>query len=508
MMKPFFCFIACFLLLSCTRERIDDIILYARPSFSDFELVNITKSDRYKCVCDTSNIYANISSWDNDDLIVANFSGNYKQVIRNSVEIKDGIDTLDINQIIKYDLVGNNGDSCHYEIVVQVGACLPRFSIITKDKQSVSSKNDYIDCSIKIDACPLYGVFELEGAIKGRGNATWSNYPKKPYKIKLSQKAGLLGQPKNKDWVLLADYCDKSLLRTSFMVETAKLCGLKYNVFYQHVELFINDTYLGTYILTDQIEKAKERVNIESDGYIFEDDLYFNSEKLWFTTEINKYNYSFKYPNADKEEIVYNDENYIFITQFMNNLETTLYSNEFDDPNKGYRQFIDVDSWARWYLAAEIVGNYEPNLFYVLNSKNDKLEMYPMWDAEWSLGLAARGGDYYGWHLPPHDSPYDIFIWRNSKYFDRLFEDEYFRNYVNAVWDEIKSNIPDLLLRIEEIKESIKFSQKRNFDKWDILGKYISVGLVTFNSWEEEVAYTEDFFRKRVEWLDENLSKY
>ena len=59
-----------------------------------------------------------------------------------------------------------------------------------------------------------------EFSIKVRGNAT-AYYPKRPYKLKLPKKANLLSEDplnatenKDKNWVLLAGYCDKPLLRT------------------------------------------------------------------------------------------------------------------------------------------------------------------------------------------------------------------------------------------------------------------------------------------------------
>ena len=50
--------------------------------------------------------------------------------------------------------------------------------------------------------------------IRGRGNSTWG-WPKKPYKIKLAEDAQLLGMTAETDeWVLLANYADRTGLRT------------------------------------------------------------------------------------------------------------------------------------------------------------------------------------------------------------------------------------------------------------------------------------------------------
>ena len=88
--------------------------------------------------------------------------------------------------------------------------------------ENVKSKYDYIKADIKIYNSLEHEVIESTGKIKGRGNYSWREYPKKPYKIKFSEKQSPFGFPENKDWVLLAEYCDKSLLRTAYMCEVSK----------------------------------------------------------------------------------------------------------------------------------------------------------------------------------------------------------------------------------------------------------------------------------------------
>lgn len=65
--------------------------------------------------------------------------------------------------------------------------------------------------------------------IKGRGNSTW-NYPKKPYQIKLADKADLLetGEAPESTWVLLANYCDETLLHNTLTYALAQDFGLAF----------------------------------------------------------------------------------------------------------------------------------------------------------------------------------------------------------------------------------------------------------------------------------------
>ena len=386
---------------------------------------------------------------------------------------------------------------------------IPIIEISTENSQPVESKEKYIKGSIKVVNSLNLGEEIIDSCqIRGRGNATWKDYPKKPYKIKFYNKQGLFGFPANKDWVLLAEYCDKSLLRTAYMCEVSKAVGIDYTVNYQHVELVLNDEYLGVYVLTDQVEKAKNRVKVEEDGYFIEDDSYYHEEPLFFTSSLG-YNYTFKYPNSEKGKIIENDDNFNFIKDGINDIEKALQL--IPEDCETYKNLIDIESFAKWYVVAEVTGNWEPNLFYVLNNKGGKLKMQPIWDAEWSLGIACKGNELRpdGWYLYPHDSPSDIYIWKERKYFQYLFKDPAFVNEVYNVWQVFKRSVEGVKDKIRLKQREIQIAQETNFAKWTILGKYINaVMLVALPTWEEEVEYAASFFNnlKSASNLNGNLN--
>jgi hypothetical protein len=275
------------------------------------------------------------------------------------------------------------------------------------------------------------------------------------------------------------------MLRTSYGFELAQLAGLPWTPRRQHVELFMNGAYQGTYLMCEQVEAATNRANVQEDGFLFERDNYWNMEPLHFTT-IKGHHYTFKYP--DTEDIAQGDPNYLFIRDWMNAFETDLYSAHFTDPATGYRRHIDVESFARWYLVQETLGNIDTNPYFALESRSGKLKVYPVWDFEWSLGLAAAGAN--GWAQPPTISPVEQFYWRNNVYYDRLFQDPYFANLVKERWTQMKTEwLPALETKIKELKDELRYAQKENFTRWPILGRYISVGLVKFSTWEEETDY-------------------
>jgi hypothetical protein len=383
---------------------------------------------------------------------------------------------------------------------------IPVVRISVENGANITSKETYRNISLTISEDDVV-LLDAAGRAKGRGNATWVNYPKKPYKVKFDEKQSPFGFPSNKDWTLLAEYCDKSFLRTAYMHELARLVDFPYIINYRHVQLYMNDNYMGMYILADQVEKKSNRVNIEDDGFLFENDNHWSQEPLNFRTSRKGYYYTFKYPDPEDGEIAKGDENYNFISGFMADVESALYGENFKDPVNGYRKYLDVSTFVKWFLVQELTGNYDPNMYYVLPSRNSKLQIGPIWDAEWSLGLAYTADEYSGWASLPTKPDSEQGIWTERKYFGRLFEDPYFVDQVVQAWGELQTKLPELRSKIAAVADSISEDQEQNFVKWDILDKYVSVDLVCNYTWEGEVQYAAEFFEKRVDYMNRKLQQ-
>ncbi len=151
----------------------------------------------------------------------------------------------------------------------------------------------YEDCLITLEDGENNVLLSgAEAAVKVRGNWT-TNYDKKPLRIKFSEKQNMLGLndgAEMKNWVLLAEYKDASMLRnkTAFSIAGELLSedGL-YASDAEFVEVYINGNYWGVYLLAEQQQINSDRVDItkaEKDyegtdiGYFLEFDGYFYSE--------------------------------------------------------------------------------------------------------------------------------------------------------------------------------------------------------------------------------------
>ena len=97
--------------------------------------------------------------------------------------------------------------------------------------------------------------------IKGRGNSTWQ-MEKKPYNIKLDSKENLFGMGKTKKWSLIANHGDPSLIRNVLAYQAAENAGMPYTPQFTPVDVYINNDYMGSYLLTTRIGVDGSNVDI------------------------------------------------------------------------------------------------------------------------------------------------------------------------------------------------------------------------------------------------------
>ena len=153
---------------------------------------------------------------------------------------------------------------------VSTSGSLPVLYIQTENNTPITSKEDYLNATYYLDAMGINGYESIGSAatpltmeIKGRGNYTWRDFDKKPYRIKLSDKQPLLGMTKSKHFALLAHADDsKGFMRNAIGFELARLIGMAWTPNAKPVELVLNGDYRGLYFLTETIRVDKDRVNI------------------------------------------------------------------------------------------------------------------------------------------------------------------------------------------------------------------------------------------------------
>lgn len=385
-----------------------------------------------------------------------------------------------------------------YKVNVVGYTGLPIMSINTENDAPITSKEDYVKATISVtsqqgnDTDSNLDTTAVK--IKGRGNSTWG-LPKKPYKLKFDDKVSLFGEAKNKEWVLLANYTDKTLLRNATALHMGEISNLSWTPCSHFVELYLNHHYMGTYQLTEQIKIGKDRVNVTDDGYLLEVDAKPDVDDVTFTTTRSGQPYNIKDPDIEK-----GSERYNWIQQHIQHIEDNLYSDNYLSDDSYYKKYVDIESFADWYLINEITKNNDACMFsscYMNVDAKGTLRMGPIWDFDISLGNINYNGNM---------TPEGFWI-KNSYFISRMFDDPSFTSLVRTRFDYFKSHINEIYNWINQRSEYLKYSAVENNNVWETLYKDTWPNYAVVGTYQNEVVYMKSFLKKRMEWLDENLPK-
>ena len=395
---------------------------------------------------------------------------------------------------------------------------IPVVRIKTKNGAGIHDKKNYVDGTITItDPEKMYSdvtEFTADMGIRGRGNSTWG-FPKKPWKVKLDEKASLLGMPADKEWALLANYADRTLLRNIVAMKLSEICGFSWTPRMRSVEVYLNDKYQGVYTLCEHNKVSKDRVNIEvvgegdnsgdavTGGYYLEIEEQQDETTCWWTSMNVPMMFS------DPEEPT--DAQYEYVTGLFDEFETALESDDFADPLLGYSNYINVDSFINYFIVQELTKNPDGNLrksSFITKERGKKMEMYHVWDFDLTLGNCgyfpgAVGNGPDGFWVKDYGQG-DRY---KGGWFYRLFQDPAFVDAVQTRWNELLPELKKIPEFIDEQAFIIKPARERNFKVWNINESVFWVNFPSLGSYEAELDYLKKFYTERLQWLTTEINK-
>jgi hypothetical protein len=414
---------------------------------------------------------------------------------------KSGITVNDFSKPLTYTYTNSKGEAKNFKVLIANFTGLPIFYLTTASP--VVSEDDYVTGNLNANVNgqfdPLSSNISLN--IKGRGNSTW-NMPKKPYRIKFNSKQALLGLTAAKNWVLLANYSDKTLLRNALALDMGHQFLADFTPHYRFVEVVMNGVYLGNYMLTEQVEIKSGRVAINEltaddtddaaigGGYLLELDQRLDSDYYFYS------NWGLPFTIKDPDDITNKQLDYIH--SYVQQTEDAIFAENFDDPVNGYAKYINVDSFINWYLVKELMKDNDAadysSIFYY-KDLNGKLGMGPVWDFDLAAGNCdySQAGDPTGWWV------------RNTRWFSRLFQDPVFQAKVKTRWEELQPNLALALANIDQNAAYINLSQQQNFTTWDILNTYVWPNAEVAGSYPGEIEYLKAWLKTRIQWMNANM---
>ena len=414
------------------------------------------------------------------------------------------------------------------------------------------------------DSTVLIGNAEAD--VRVRGNWT-TYYPKKPLRIHFAEKQEMLGlndSEKMRTWVLLAEYKDPSLLRNRVMLSAAReLLGADdlYAADSTFVEVQINGEYWGVYLLTEQQQVNKHRIDItkpeqdskdtnigyllEYDGYsVYEDELhrftidYANNAPL---VPFDGNNGTFRklspkstgYGDAKRsigfsiKSDIYAPEQRDFIAGYMSRVYQIMYAAAYEKtayrfnedysdlvkaditPQEAVEQVVDVQSLADMYILSELAWDADLNwssFFMDVDfgeNGNKKLTFEAPWDFDSALGNKERAvvgkGFYAANIIPDMNDEFDtIHPWLAV-----LIYEDWFQERIRVTWTKACEDgvFERACTRIGEESDAYAEAFLRNCERW---GEDCSDAheKQSCGTQRQEAEKLSKWFRERVDFLN------
>ena len=405
--------------------------------------------------------------------------------------------------------------------------------------------------------------------MKGRGNATFANFEKKPYQMKIKNKADLISGNKNetnKKWVLLANAADNTFLHNFFSFALAKELDMPYTSNCEAIDFYYDGEYRGHYLLSEKVEVDKARVAIDDLDGLIEDinegtDAYDNPVVVTKTTaskgnttastgSAGSYKYvdgliepelpegvshhaylleiefTFRYPDEQSgfvtkkgQPVVTKNPEYLtkdtgaFISAFWQEFEDAVYSTNGYNTKTGkyYYEYCDLESLVNLYLINELGKNYDSfrsSAFFYLPADSDIMYAGPVWDYDICYGNGHNNRTI-------SSNPENFYATQNYLA-NGLIKIESFRDAVkdtlNSETGKFYNSVMKLMKNdgiIEQQTQIMSEQQKLNFKIWDLNSDYSTVVLPgKTKTYDNAVDFFNYFVIERTNWLSEITSSW
>ncbi|MBQ7868295.1 MAG: CotH kinase family protein [Clostridia bacterium] len=455
-----------------------------------------------------------------------------------------------------------SGSETLMDVRVMQSANLRTLFLISDDP--VNEGREYIDNCAKHENATTASMMlvgddasvDHSGAIRklrGRGNGTWVN-PKKPYQFKLEDRKDLLDtgldSERERTWVLLAEASGRNLVHNRIVLDMALELGLSETSHSEHVDLYYDGEYRGTYLLTEKVEIGTGRIN-ETDyeemveiwneqagtidltalavgeganrfgstfhyiedlaeaaspdvgAYLVEMETAGStlSDRCWFQMK-DQTVLSVKNPeNASKSMMDY-------ISTRLQEARDTL-ENGGVNPETGrtVEEDFDVDAFARTLLLQELSYNYDgfkySSTYFVLPEGSKRFKPGPVWDFDLAWRYLVNGlnddarafKENGGWMQAFYQC--DAFV----QAMKQIYRDELYPMVQNIL---LGDGVGEYVKSLSAYAEEIDASRLMN----EVLWQPVQQNRYLFGfDYEQEQALLRQFIAQRSQWLNEALAE-
>jgi len=381
----------------------------------------------------------------------------------------------------------------------------PALHINTRNNAPVNSKEIYVPASVSFRNTRKSYTFEgVSAGVRGRGNSSWG-LDKKPYRLRFDDRRPMMGADyAARSWTLIANHSDKALLRNYSAYHLSRqLDGMYFSPNSWCVDLYLNGSYRGVYLLCDQMQQNAGRAELTYDPdpakceYLLEWDWRSPDEGVenrdWIN--VNGLPIAMKYPSGAALTTAHIN----YLRSYLANTDNAINSQSYTQASN----YIHEKSFIDYFLVQELYKNVDVNglsLWFQIKGQGAerRVQMGPIWDFD----IAAGNADYI---------PYGpTGLWaesdRGNSWFRRLMRIPQFKANTVARWNEIKDNqIENTIQHTGEYALEYKQYFERNFTVWPIFYTYVWPNpheVVAIRTYTGQVDYLTGWLKTRRIWLD------
>lgn len=236
--------------------------------------------------------------------------------------------------------------------------------------------------------------------MRGRGNSTWEpkETVKNSFQIKLEKKADLLGMGKAKSWILLRNTYFMSSYMDWMAFTLASEAGLPYTSQSEFVDVYLNGSYYGLYLLCEKIQVGETRVDIVdlddqiealgsadalpdiTGGYLLELDNFIDARQFRVIGNLVTL-----HSPEELDASVSADSRYRYIINKISDLFNAVYTDGYLEDGTHFINAIDAEAFARFYWIEELlinedIGTGSTYLYKDSDAVDARVHIGPIWD--------------------------------------------------------------------------------------------------------------------------------
>lgn len=359
------------------------------------------------------------------------------------------------------------------------------------------------------------GNFTLDNtglSIKYKGDGTAE---KPSYRLKFTTKRALMGSKSGsyKQWELLANDDDPTMLRNALTKELGDQMGFAFTPDYQFADVYVNEKYMGTYQITDRVKVESGRVLVSDKDTDWLVEIASAGEVDTrtdgngdFYVEGNETSPYLIIKNPDKDDLTADQQSTLanevgdyFNNTFWNDIENN----------------VDQASFVNWYISSEILAAYKQlSSIYTYKSVTDgKIFFGPLSGNEKAYDNNSKHPMDMS-DIDTNDS-YNGMIFTRADYgvmrnkLQDLWKEDWFKDAVLAKWNSIygtdasydvkqalKSKLTSLSNEIEQTKSYNYKTTAEGGAGWTLEGNY-----------EDKVSEISTYLDNRFAYLDKKFNE-